>query len=223
MNVISSNLSSDRVVDYDILKQASLRTDPFDYVVAPNFLTKSALEAANLDFPVLRTAGNYGIERLKFGYGFGRVIEALRSPEMTATVGEKFGLDLSESILKISIRGYCEESDGNIHADHWSKVITGLIYFNFDWPHEGGRLRMLRSSDDIEDFSEEVVPAGGTFLLFRRTDHSYHGHKPFVGERRILQASWNQTTLLARGSRSIGRFGTQIVKTISRAAQIGKA
>ena len=67
-----------------------------------------------------------------------------------------------------------------------------LFYFNQHWPHEGGRLRMLRSPTDMEDYAAESVPEGGAMLAFRRTDHSWHGHKPYVGERRILQLSYTR-------------------------------
>jgi hypothetical protein len=51
---------------------------------------------------------------------------------------------------------------------------------------------MVRSPSDLEDYAAEVVPAGGTLLAFRRTDDSFHGHKPFVGVRRILQLSYTK-------------------------------
>ena len=51
---------------------------------------------------------------------------------------------------------------------------------------------MLRSATDLEDYTAEVVPAGGTMLAFRRTENSFHGHKPHVGERRILQLSYTK-------------------------------
>ena len=71
-------------------------------------------------------------------------------------------------------------------------MITVLFYFNQHWPHAGGRLRLLRSATDMEDYAAESVPEGGAMLAFRRTDHSWHGHKPYVGERRILQLSYTK-------------------------------
>ena len=79
------------------------------------------------------------------------------------------------------MRKFCESSDGNIHTDHKSKVITVLVYFNTDWDEQAGQLRLLRSRTDIEDYAAEVPPAGGTLLAFRRTRNSWHGHKRFVG------------------------------------------
>ena len=69
-------------------------------------------------------------------------------------------------------------------------MITVLVYLNTDWSHRGGKLRLLRSATDMEDYVAEVPPVGGTLLAFRRSENSFHGHKPFEGERRIIQLSW---------------------------------
>jgi len=31
---------------------------------------------------------------------------------------------------------------------------------------------------------------GGTLIAFLRSDHSWHGHLPFEGERRVIQFNW---------------------------------
>jgi hypothetical protein len=40
------------------------------------------------------------------------------------------------------------------------------------------------------------VPAGGMMLAFKRTENSFHGHKPFVGERRLVQSEFYAGRLL---------------------------
>jgi len=35
-----------------------------------------------------------------------------------------------------------------------------------------------------------VPPVEGTLLAFRRCETSFHGHKPFTGERRVVQLNW---------------------------------
>ena len=76
---------------------------------------------------------------------------------------------------------------------------------------------MLRSSSDIEDYAAEVPPLGGTVLAFRRTDTSYHGHKPFVGERRMVQMNYLRATRMALWKQQIDRFGTRTMKKALRA------
>jgi hypothetical protein len=169
-----------------------LQRAPFDYLIVPGFIRPAALAEINRDFPAIEGPSNHPPERLRYGPAFARLIDSLRSPELAALLGEKFGVDLSGCHPTIAIRRYCEATDGNIHTDHKSKVITVLFYFNEQWPHEGGRLRLVRSPTDLEDYAAESVPEGGAMLAFRRTDHSWHGHKPYVGERRILQLSYTK-------------------------------
>ncbi|HKD69048.1 MAG TPA: 2OG-Fe(II) oxygenase, partial [Candidatus Binataceae bacterium] len=80
--------------------------------------------------------------------------------------------------------------DGRIHTDSETKIITLLLYLNLVWDQPEGRLRLLRRSDDIEDYVREVVPRAGTMLAFRRSSRSFHGHRPHVGERRVVQLNW---------------------------------
>lgn len=178
--------------DFDAFERIPLARDPFDYLVVPGFLRPDALVALNRDFPEISGPSNFPPERLTYGPTFAAFLDQLRTPAFAAPFAAKFGVDLEGCATTISIRRFCEATDGHIHTDHKSKLITILFYFNEDWPHPGGRLRMLRSATDIEDCAAEVVPAGGTLLAFRRTDRSFHGHKPFVGERRMLQLSWTR-------------------------------
>jgi len=65
-----------------------------------------------------------------------------------------------------------------------------LLYLNEDWGAEGGKLRILRNGTDLEDYVAEVPPSLGTLLVFKRSDNSWHGHKPFEGQRRVVQMNW---------------------------------
>ena len=40
------------------------------------------------------------------------------------------------------------------------------------------------------DVAAEVPPVSGTVLIFRRSDRSFHGHKPYAGERKVVQMNW---------------------------------
>jgi hypothetical protein len=57
---------------------------------------------------------------------------------------------------------------------------------------------------------------GGTLLAFRRTDHSWHGHKPFVGERRMLQLNYLRGDRLSQWKQQIDRMGTRTMKKALR-------
>jgi hypothetical protein len=143
-------------------------------------------------------------------------MEEMRAPAFATTLGERFDMELASLPTTVTVRKFCERSDGNIHTDHKSKVITVLLYFNERWEHEAGQLRMLRSRDNIEDYAAEVPPLGGTLLAFRRTDHSWHGHTRFVGERRMVQLNYLDESPLAVAAQRISRFGTHFMKNVLR-------
>jgi SM-20-related protein len=103
----------------------------------------------------------------------------------------------------LTVRGSSDGKDGRVHTDSASKIITLLLYMNPEWDHAAGRLRLLRGPDDLEDFAAEVTPLAGTMLAFRRSERSFHGHHPHVGERRSLQLNWVTDSAVVR--RELGR------------------
>ena len=121
---------------------------------------------------------------------FRQFITELESDEFREAFEDKFGLELAGRPTTITVRGQCSPKDGRIHTDTKSKIITILIYMNPAWENSGGRLRLLKSADDLDDMIMEVPPTEGTLLAFKRADNSWHGHKPFAGERRVIQFNW---------------------------------
>jgi hypothetical protein len=202
------------LIDLDALDACELQKDPFDYIVVPDFLPPEALKRVNADYPAIDTATNHDLGDLTYGPLFDKFLSELQTDEFRRHLGSKFGVDLSHCPTTTTIRKYCERTDGHIHADHRSKVITVLVYFNEEWKSEGGCLRMLRSSSDIEDYAAEVKPLGGRLLAFRRTDWSWHGHKKFVGERRMLQYNFLTSSKSAQLSQKISRMGTHFGKRV---------
>ena len=203
------------IFDFAALDAAVLEREPFDFVVVPDFVADRSLAAAIRDFPKIKGPANFSVDRLDFGPGFAQLLDALNGDEFAARIGAKFDLDLVGCPTTITVRKFCEASDGNIHTDHRSKIITVLLYFNAEWNHEGGRLRMLRSAKNLEDYVTEVPPLGGTLLVFRRTDNSYHGHKQFIGERRMLQMNWLKPSRKAQYRQRFDRFCTHLLKRAS--------
>ena len=201
-------------INLDVLRAAPLQTDPFDFLVAPGFIDAATLARINDDYPAIDTAANHALENLTSGPAFRSLMEELQGPAFAAAIGEKFSLDLTSLPTTVTVRKFCERTDGNIHTDHKSKVITVLVYFNENWEHEDGQLRLLRSGDDIENYAAQVPPLGGTLLAFRRTDHSWHGHTRFVGERRMVQVNYLDQNPLAMAAQRISRFGTHFMKNV---------
>ncbi len=202
------------LINLEALRQAELHRDPFDFLVAPDFLGPEALARVNADYPAIQTAANHALENLEYGDNFGALMDELQDQPFAEALGQAFDLELASLPTTITVRKFCERTDGNIHTDHKSKVITVLVYFNENWEHEEGQLRMLRSGDDIEDYTAQVKPLGGTLLAFRRTDHSWHGHTRFVGERRMVQLNYLDRSPLAVAAQRISRFGTHFMKNV---------
>jgi len=49
---------------------------------------------------------------------------------------------------------------------------------------------VLNGPNDFDDMVLEVPPTMGTVFAFLRADNSWHGHKPFAGERKVVQVAW---------------------------------
>jgi SM-20-related protein len=81
--------------------------------------------------------------------GFSRLIHALDGREFREIVEEKFSIQLGGRPTMFTVRGYCRLNDGKIHTDTESKIITVLLYMNRAWAPADGRLRLLRSADDV--------------------------------------------------------------------------
>ncbi|MGH6618636.1 MAG: 2OG-Fe(II) oxygenase [Alphaproteobacteria bacterium] len=178
------------MLDLDALRGAALQRDPFDHVIVPRFIAADALTSIEQDFPAIASPGSYPLESLRFGPAFERLSRELQSEEMSAVLGEKLGLTLLDHPTMITVRGQCRATDGKIHTDSAGKVATVLLYINDGWNAEGGRLRLLRSAGDIENYAVEVPPDAGTLLAFPCSENAWHGHLPFEGARRSLQLNW---------------------------------
>lgn len=178
------------ILNLETFRATPLTRSPFDYLVVPGFINAPERAAVQADYPRIEQPGSFPVHELTYGPAFGRLLQELNGPAMRAAFEEKFQIDLTGRPTITTVRGRCCERDGSIHTDTESKIITVLIYMNPAWEQKGGRLRLLRSATDLEDVVAEVPPLEGTLLAFRRSDNSYHGHKPFVGERRVVQFNW---------------------------------
>ena len=177
-------------LDLEAFRAAALTREPFEYLILPGFIKPARLAAINADYPKIDNPGSFPLSEVRYGPAFAGLIEELRGDRVRAAFAEKFGLDLAGRPTMVTVRGRCCERDGDIHTDAVTKLITVLLYMNPRWEESGGRLRLLRSADDLDDVLVEVPPLEGTLLAFRRTDNSWHGHKPFVGPRRVIQLNY---------------------------------
>ena len=186
----------------DAIASASAAREPFPYLVT-QVLETADLDKIRADFPSIEKPGIFPLEDLQYGPAFADVIKEMQSAPFAAAVGKQLGVDLTGLPTMITVRGQAQAKDGRIHTDTKDKVATCLLYLNGAWDEGGGRLRVLRKGDDLEDYIAEVPPSGGTFVAFKVSPNSWHGHKPFVGERRYIMMNWMRSD--AARSRQYGR------------------
>ncbi|SMF75407.1 2OG-Fe(II) oxygenase superfamily protein [Tistlia consotensis] len=178
------------LLDLERFAATPLVREPFDHLIVPAFLRPEAMPRVAADFPAIEEGGSFPVASLRCGPAFEELLAEIQSRRTAEVLGEKFGLDLTDKPVMITVRGQSREKDGRVHTDSKSKLLTVLIYMNDAWDSSGGRLRLLRRPDDLEDFVAEVPPHQGTLLAFRCADNAWHGHKPFVGQRRSIQVNW---------------------------------
>jgi SM-20-related protein len=186
----------------DAIASAKAAREPFRYFLA-QVLDGHDLDDVRADFPSIEKPGIFPLEELQYGPAFGALIRELQSQAVAEAVGNQLGIDLRELPTMITVRGRAQAKDGRIHTDTKDKVATCLLYLNGSWDESGGRLRLLRNGDDLEDYIAEVPPHGGTFVAFKVSPNSWHGHKPFVGERRYIMVNWLRSD--AARTRQLGR------------------
>ncbi len=172
------------------LKNATLRSDPFEYTIVPGFISDEIVTRIIESYPDILKGGSFPLDSVAVNGPLQSLIEELDGTDFEQAIEEKFDVALKGQPKMYSLRGYCRNKDGKIHTDSKDKIITVLLYLNRNWSENGGKLRMLRGGKDLNDYAEEVPPDNGTLLIFRRSDKSWHGHGPYDGVRRSIQMNW---------------------------------
>ncbi|GGY46155.1 2OG-Fe(II) oxygenase [Parvularcula lutaonensis] len=179
------------MLDFDALRNARTRTEPFTYIVAEGALTRDQAAEVRRDYPAIDKTGYLPLSQLDSKGKFQELIEDLQSEELAEVLSEKLGLDLVGKPRMITVRKLSKLGDGRIHNDSVSKICTMLVYLNDGWDKsEGGAIRALNGEDDMDDYAEEVEPLAGNVFAFARSETSWHGHPPFAGERYVIQTTF---------------------------------
>lgn len=181
---------ADSTINLDALRAAPVTQEPFPYLIVPGFVRADAMDAIESDYPKVELPGSLPLPSLTYGKKFKQFMDEIRGSQMSGIMAEKFGIDLTDKPTMITVRGQCRATDGQIHTDSKTKLITVLIYMNGKWEKPGGRLRLLRSPDNLQDAFAEVPPDQGTLLAFRNQPNAWHGHESFEGQRRAIQLNW---------------------------------
>lgn len=181
----------DSIVNFSVLGQTESHQDPYPYVSAERVIADSVQAKLFSDFPKISQPGFFPLSEMRVAGAFADLIEDVSGDRFAAILSDKLGLDLMDKPRLITVRKWSAAKDGRIHNDGEAKIASALIYMNDDWATTGeGCFRVLRSNRSMDDFACEVPPRYGSLVAFRRTDTSWHGHPPFVGERRVVQLAY---------------------------------
>lgn len=204
----------------DAIASAKPEREPYPFVLASGALSLSDAAAIRADFPDIKKNGYLPLSLLKRKGAFDALLSDLEGPELAAILSDKLGLELRDKPRMITVRKWSAGNDGRIHNDGEAKIATSLLYLNEEWPEgDGGRLRVLRSEKSFDDSAAEVPPVYGTFFAFKRTENSWHGHKPFTGERRVIQITWLRSWEDYERKDKRGRFAFLLKRLLSSSYQ----
>ncbi|WP_226648867.1 2OG-Fe(II) oxygenase [Microbulbifer variabilis] len=177
-------------VTIERLNSAEVKPSPFPHFYLEHSLASDEASALIADFPPLHKGGSFNIKDVKTSERLRSFVEQFGSAEVRRILGEKFAVDLSDKPMMATLRGYSRAKDGRIHTDSKTKLITVLIYLNNDWSAPTGRLRILRSGDNMDDYSDELLPGPSSLVAFKVTDNCWHGYPSFVGKRQAIQINF---------------------------------
>lgn len=210
-------------LNFDRLEQARVKGDPFPYLVMNDAIDPALAKEVAAAFPSIDRPGAVRVDDTKPGFAFNALLDDLRSDRFRSIIASKFDIDLDDKEVVINVRGLSRWTDGNIHTDTPSKLITVLLYFNEpDAMTATTGLRILKNDRDIDDYDAEIPPVLGNLIAFKVTPDCWHGFKPYQGKRQSLQLNFLsgiQTARKHEAGRRFVRHATRRVTSASVAAR----
>jgi len=172
------------------LNLAEVKKEFFPYFHVENALSQEldSLDLIN-DFPDIESGGSFPSDDLAEGF-IKQLVQELEGDEFKSILEKKLDIDLQETEVITTLRGYSRARDGKIHTDSQSKVLTVLLYLNKDWKNRIGNLRLLKENNNLEDYIQEISSEYGNLVAFKVTDNCWHGFIPFEGKRLSIQLNY---------------------------------
>lgn len=180
-------------LNWRAIEAAELVHEPFDHIAVPQVLEPECAAAIPGEFPAIRSPGSFSLADAPPGPALRALVDDLLSRRFRARMSQIFQVDLEDRPTIVTLRGQCCARDGRVHTDSKSKLVSLLLYLNETWSDPEGRLRLLKREDGFDTAPVEIPATLGSMVAFRRSDHSWHGHSPVVGQRRVLQLNYLKT------------------------------
>ena len=135
------------LIDLNSIKSAPVDDSFFPFFSVHNCITDEGVSLSS-EFPNLDKGGSYPSDMPGLSEKIRQLISEIESKEMKEILSEKFQVNLDNTEVITTLRGYSRMKDGKIHSDSKSKVLTFLLYLNEEWVNEKGLLRMLKNNSD---------------------------------------------------------------------------
>lgn len=177
-------------LDWRVIETAQRNKIPFDHIAIPQVLELACAAAIAESYPAIESPGSFALRDARPGPALLDLIADLTSERFTAAMENTFDLDLRGRPSVVTLRGQSSPRDGRIHTDSKSKVLSLLLYLNANWTSREGQLRLLPAANNLDAQGVEIPATMGSLVAFPRSDGSWHGHTPFVGQRRVLQLNY---------------------------------
>ena len=172
------------------IQESEVQKDYFPFfMVNDSFLEDVDSSQLVEDFPDISEGGSFPVDH-NSGQNIKDLINELEGPEFRKLLEEKFNVELKNKPAVTTLRGYSRLKDGKIHTDSNTKTVTVLLYLNQNWNENEGHLRLLKDSEDMNSYIEEVPCTLGSMVGFKVTKNCWHGFQPYEGKRLSLQLNY---------------------------------
>ena len=205
----SNYLNLKKIQDTEVQKEYF----PF-FTISNSFLEDVDSSALVEDFPDISEGGSFPVD-VNAGQNIKDLIKELEGPEFRKLLEDKFNVELKNKPAVTTLRGYSRLRDGKIHTDSSTKTVTVLLYLNKNWNENEGHLRLLKDSEDLNNYIEEVPCTFGSMVGFKVTENCWHGFQPYEGKRLSLQLNYisSESLGLHNARHRISAFFKQFFKT----------
>jgi Rps23 Pro-64 3,4-dihydroxylase Tpa1-like proline 4-hydroxylase len=180
-----------QLINSEKLSHAKVEKESFPFFHVDNiFLDHINTEQIINDFPDISDGGSFHLTSIRSGDSINQLIEELESKEFKKILENKFSVNLDETKVVTTLRGYSRKKDGKIHTDSKTKILTVLLYLNKNWSDDKGNLRLLKGNSNLEDYIKEIPCTFGSLVAFKVTDKCWHGFKSYEGKRLSVQLNY---------------------------------
>ena len=179
-----------RLLDKDKISTAFVEKEFFPFFHVENaFLAGVDSSELVASFPNIGTGGSFPSEDIPKG-PIKQLIKELESDDFKSILEDKLNVDLNNSKVVTTLRGFSRSRDGKIHTDSKSKILTVLLYLNPLWDNKIGNLRLLKENSNLDDYITEISSDFGNLVAFKVTENCWHGFEPFEGKRLSIQLNY---------------------------------